>query len=90
MKPLEEIIICACGLPEHQIIFRTIDTDDDVYMSIYLCKLHWYKRLWSGLKYILGYTSKYGDFDEIVLTKEHLPKLKKVVKWLETNHNPIK
>lgn len=37
-KELEELIICACGDPEHQMIFRTINGDDDVYVSIYQVK----------------------------------------------------
>ena len=90
MKELEEIVICACENAEHQIVFRTIATDDDVYVSIHLCKLRWYERLKNGLKYIFGYTSRYGDFDEIIITKKYTAKLKKVVKWLETDHNPIK
>lgn len=33
--------------------------------------LVWYKRLWMGLKYILGYKCCYGNFEEMILTKKH-------------------
>lgn len=89
-KELEELIICACGDVEHQMIFRTIDGDDDVYVSIYLVKLPFFKRLWFGLKYIFGYQSKYGAFDEVILTKKHRYTLGKVIRWLSEDHNPIK
>ena len=88
-KELEELIICACGDPEHQMIFRTIDGDDDVYVGIYLVKFSFFKRLWYGIKYIFGYQSKYGAFDEIILTKKHVGSVDKVVRWLNTNHNPV-
>ena len=90
MKELEELIVCACQMPEHQIILRTIEGDEDVYVTIHLVKLPFFKRLLHGIKYIFGYTSKYGDFDEIVISRENVGKLKKAVKWLNTNHNPIK
>lgn len=89
-KELEEVIICACHSPEHQWVINTINGDDDVYVSYHLVKERWYKRIWYGIKYIFGYTCKFGHFDEMILTKEHLPKLRKIVKYLETNHNPIK
>ena len=88
-KELEELIICACGDVEHQMIFRTIDGDDDVYVDIHLVKLPFFKRLWYGVKYIFGYRSKYGAFDEIILTKKHKQTLSRVIQWLNENHNPI-
>ena len=89
MEELQELIICACHNAEHQMIFRTIEGDDDVYVDIHLCKLPFFKRLWHGIKYIFGYTSKYGDFDEIIITPDDAQKLDDVVFWLKTNHNPI-
>ncbi len=90
MKELEEFILCQCENIEHQMLFRTVEGDTDVYVSYHLRKLRWYERLWNGIKYIFGYTSIYGDFDEMILKPEDAPKLRKVVKWLESNHNPIK
>lgn len=90
MKELNEIIICACGLPEHQMVFRTIEGDEDVCVVYHLCKLSFWKRLKYGVKYIFGYTSKYGAFDEMIFTKEHIPTLEKVIKWLKIDHNPIR
>ena len=89
-KELEEIIICACHSPEHQLLIRTIDGDDDVYLSMYLVPLSFFKRLRYGLKYIFGYRCKYGAFDEIIITREHVGKIEKIVRWLNTNHNSIK
>lgn len=82
---LEEIIICACKSTEHQIIFRTICNDEDhwVYIDIHLAKRKWVKRFWYGIKYIFGFQSKYGAFEEIIITPEESHKLEKVVNYLK-------
>ena len=85
MKELDEHIICGCYNVEHSIFFRTIDGDADVYMSIHLVPLPFFKRLINGIKYIFGYRSKYGDFDEIIITKSAKSDLKSV--W--NTHMPI-
>lgn len=90
MKELDEHIICGCYDVEHSIFFRTIEGDDDVYMSVHLAPLPFFKRLVKGIKYIFGYRSKYGDFDEIIITRKDVGKVEKVVRWLNQNHNPIK
>lgn len=90
MKELDEHIICGCYDVEHSIFFRTIEGDDDVYMSVHLAPLPFFKRLVKGIKYIFGYRSKYGDFAEIIITKKDVGKVEKVVRWLNQNHNPIK
>lgn len=92
MKELNELIICACNCPEHQLLFRTVDGDEDieVFVSIHLCRVAWYKRIWRGLKYIFGHTSRYGHFDEIILFPEHAKQLKKVVKYLEQGNTKKK
>lgn len=86
MSELNELIICACNSPEHQLIFRTVEGDEDVevFVTVHLCKLRWYRRIWEGLKYIFGHTSIFGHFDEMILYPEHAKQLKKVVRYLET------
>ena len=87
---MEELILCKCANTEHQMIIRTLDCDEDVYVTFYLRPLPLRERLIHGLKYIFGHRSRYGDFDEIILRPEDAAKFAKVAKWLKTNHNPIK
>lgn len=84
-QELQELLICNCYNAEHQLIFRTVKDDPDrwVYVDFHLCPLPFFKRLWHGIKYIFGYRCKYGDFDEVVLTKEHVESLEKVVEFLK-------
>ena len=72
---LKQILMCECGHNEHQIVFTTfmdVENSEEVYISYYLEKKSFFKRLLYGIKYIFGYQSKYGAFGEIVTTKEEL------------------
>lgn len=88
-KDLQELVLCNCGNAEHQLIFRAFDGDDDpwVYVTIHLRKFPFWKRLVNGVKYIFGHRSKYGDFDEIILTPDHCKQLQHVVRYMVVNHS---
>lgn len=79
---LEELILCNCGDPEHQVIV----TSDEGYAFMEIHLVH-YESFWTrlryALKYILGYKCKYGAFDEIILRKEDAPKFRKIANYLE-------
>lgn len=81
-----ELVVCSCGNTEHQIIFTTFPDEDFVSATIHLTKLSFLQRLKLGIKYIFGYQSRYGAFDEIILDKSHISSLEKVINKLkETN-----
>lgn len=73
-----EILVCACHSCEHQIVIQK--DDDCVYCSIHLVPLPWHKRLINGIKYIFGYRSKYGDFDEFIFDGSHVETLQEIIK----------
>ena len=86
----EEIIICACHSTDHQMVFLYDDDPDweDVYVHIHLSQSrNFFERLWHGLKYIFGYKSKYGDFDEMILKPQDYIKLQNVVDKLKKEHD---
>jgi len=60
----QKLFICSCFSPEHQVIF-TWD-GDDFYLTFHLSEKRFLKRVFLGIKYIFGYKSKYGNFDEII------------------------
>lgn len=72
MKP--QILICSCHSTEHQLIFQKDDIDE-VYISVHLHKYRFWKRLWIGIRYIFGYSCRYGNFDEIITTKKELQEI---------------
>jgi hypothetical protein len=78
-----EIFICECSSAEHQMIIRwdSEDLDDDfVYVTIHLNpEYSIWNRVKHAIKYIFGYRSRYGHFDEIILKKSDANNLQKVV-----------
>lgn len=83
----EEILICACHSIEHQIVIQKDDDEKVLYCSIHLSPLPWYKRIVNGIKYIFGYRSCYGDFDEFMFDKKHIDKLDQMVNFLKQAQN---
>ena len=59
---------CDCQAPEHLLQF---DRDEDyVYVYVLLTTDGFFSRAWKALKYVFGYKSRYGHFDEILLNKQ--------------------
>ena len=52
-------------------------------MEVHLSSKGFWQRLVNGFKYIFGYKSKYGDFDEMIIKKEDVRKLEKIVEYLK-------
>lgn len=87
----QELFICACHKVEHQMIMRWWEDDDEeeklVCCEIHLNKLPFFKRLIHGIKYILGYTSAVGDFEEFIFKQEDAYRLQKMVTFLKNKEN---
>lgn len=82
-----ELLICACRNTEHQVIFSYFDDElvPEVYMSVHLTKKPFWSRVKHALKYVFGYQSKYGAFDEFILDFRDAHKIKKVYEYLNKN-----
>ena len=80
----QEFFICQCNNAEHQLIFSYFKDDNfgDVYVTVHLVPDSFWKRIKNAIKYIFGYKSKYGDFDEFIFKKEDASKLQNVVNYL--------
>lgn len=82
------IIICKCENVEHQLVFTYFSEDREVYMTTHLKpESNIFKRIWRAIKYIFGYRSMYGDFDEFIFNKTDSHKLAKILKHLDPNIN---
>lgn len=76
-----DIILCDCEQPEHQVIVRYDKVDDDqwpaeLFFSVHLTKKPFWQRVAYSIRYILGRQSKYGAFDEVIVSPDEAKRLK--------------
>jgi len=79
----KEILTCVCSSVEHQIIIRYETNENQVYANIYLADLPIWKRIANAVKYIFGYKSKYGDFEEFIFDKRDISALENIIMHLK-------
>lgn len=80
-----EILLCECYSSDHQYLFNYMedDTMNEVSIQPHLVRRSFWYRLKYGLKYIFGYKSRYGAWDEFIINPSDIPKFKKVISFLE-------
>lgn len=62
-----KIMICECHSLEHQMQFWHDEEDDCLYAEIHLITHRgFFRRLWYAIKYIFGYKSRFGAWDEFI------------------------
>lgn len=83
----QQLYICDCYSSEHQMIFNPSpdETENVIYVHVHLNKRPFWSRLKYGLKYIFGYKSKYGAFDEMILSSKHSKQLLEASCYLDPN-----
>lgn len=74
------LFVCRCYSIEHSFIVSA--DDEDLFIEVHLAALPFRKRLWNAIRYVLGKKSKWGDFEEILLSPEQTLDLgDKLVEW---------
>jgi hypothetical protein len=90
MEKTKDILICECNSTDHQMILLYSDDETDgikypmCYVHVHLNKKPFWDRLKYGIKYIFGYQSRYGAFDEFIFNPEDADKLQNLVNYLKT------
>jgi hypothetical protein len=75
-----KIFICECYDIQHQFIISE-DTEMDMFsFQIHLTKLPFLKRVVVSIKYLFGFQSSIGAFEEVVLSHKQVKKLNNVFK----------
>ena len=84
-ETVNELFICQCHNTEHQLIFSYFPENEVVYVSVHLIpEYRLWKRIWMAIRYIFGYRSRYGHFDEFIFKKSDALRLQKVVDYLKS------
>jgi hypothetical protein len=87
----EDVFICDCHSPDHQMVVMYDDDVDEtnnkryprVYLYVHLNKKSFWQRLKYGVKYILGRQCGYGAFDEFIVNPDDVFKFEKIVEYLK-------
>ena len=86
------LFICNCFSTEHQIIMfkdPNLDIEEDpvVYAHVHLIKRSIWYRIKYAFKYIFGYKSRFGAWDEFIFSSNHIKDLESVLNHLKSNTN---
>ena len=85
-----DLLICECKSAEHQLLIRYFEDDlgSDVYLEPHLVTHNnFFKRIVVAFKYIFGFKSKYGTWDEMVVNKYNYQPLKNIIEFIENGKN---
>lgn len=88
------IFVCECGALEHQVAFWYDPEEKSLHIQPRLnTHKSFFERLWAGLKYAVGYKSRFGEWDEIWLDPESQVALMRLIgaehtdQWLSPIEN---
>ena len=60
-----QLFTCACSSLEHMFVVSA--EEEDLFIEVHLAPLPFLMRLKHAIRYVFGYRSAYGDFEEVVL-----------------------
>lgn len=87
-----EYFECACNSDEHRLVF-TIDEGEkdwppEVWAGIFLCQHdNIFKRIYSAIKYVFGYKSRYGHFGCYAMKPEDAVRFQLMIEQYINKHN---
>ena len=82
-----ESLICECTSVNHQVVFW-LDEEDGIpmaYVHVSMSNRPFLKRLKQAWDHILGKKSKYGHFEETIISRDDIHILKSIIDHFEKN-----
>jgi hypothetical protein len=79
--PTKEVFICDCFSNEHQLVLCYMFGDDELDFDTMTFQFYlnptfgFWKRIGVAIRYIFGYKSKYGDWDDYMVNHKDCDKL---------------
>lgn len=74
------LFVCRCYSIEHSFVVSA--DDEDLFIEVHLASAPFWARVRNAVSYVLGRKSKWGDFEEILLTPEQALDLgDKLIEW---------
>ncbi len=78
-----EIFVCNCHSFEHQAKFVYDKNDRMLYVYVHLARYGFWKRLVAGIKYIFGYSSRFGEWDQFIFQEKDEVELREFLNQLK-------
>lgn len=76
MKKNEILVqICECNSFDHQVIYWYSDDYKALYVYVHLAPRQFWTRLRYAVRYLFGYKSRFGAWDELIFDSENFDKL---------------
>ena len=81
MKEMKRtLFLCRCFSIEHSFVVSA--DEEDVFIEVHLSSVPFWSRVKNAVRYVLGRKSKWGDFEEVLLSPEQALDLgDKLVEW---------
>jgi hypothetical protein len=73
----------------HAIRFHVDSDDGDIWVTVHLINLVWYKRLWVAVKYVFGRLKNDIEYEETLLGSKDFHRLKDVIRLAESVHSKV-
>jgi hypothetical protein len=72
---------CVCGMPDHALRFNLDDDGEciELYTEVLLAQHTFWKRLWLGVKYILGCERNSGYFGTWVMKEDDIENIQELL-----------
>ena len=70
-----EYFECGCFDQDHLLSFHLCKDDGEIYCNVNLSDFGFWKRVWLGIKYILGVDEKYGHYGSWTISWEDTKRL---------------
>lgn len=70
-----KLFVCQCENINHSFCITKDEDDSSVLFEVHLSKFSFLKRLVLAVKYVFNVSSKYGNFEEVLLSKEQVSQL---------------
>ena len=82
MQAKKNLVLMSCCSLEHQMVISL--NKGIVVVQVHLVNYrNVFQRIWVGLKYVCGYKSKYGVWDEMLLETTHIQQLEETLRYLK-------
>lgn len=82
---VRDLLVCECSSMDHQLVINYFkgDTDPFVYVHVHLSHKGFLERIKYAFRYIFGFKSTYGAFEEVILGPEHVTNLLTIVNHIK-------